>query len=29
MNFQLHHVVADITAATGMRVIRAILAGEL
>jgi transposase len=28
MNLQLHHVVADITGATGMRVIRAILAGE-
>ena len=28
MNLQLHHVVADITAATGMRIIRAILAGE-
>jgi hypothetical protein len=28
MNLQLHHVVADITGATGLRVIRAILAGE-
>jgi transposase len=28
MNLQLHHVVDDITAATGMRIIRAILAGE-
>ena len=28
MNFQLHHVVADITGATGLRIIRAILAGE-
>jgi transposase len=28
MNLQLHHVVADITGATGMRIIRAILAGE-
>jgi transposase len=28
MNLQLHHVVTDITGATGMRVIRAILAGE-
>jgi transposase len=28
MNLQLHHVIADITAATGMRIIRAILAGE-
>ena len=28
MNFQLHHVVADITGTTGLRIIRAILAGE-
>ena len=28
MNLQLHHVVADITGATGMRIIRAIAAGE-
>ena len=28
MNLQLRHVVADITAATGLRIIRAILAGE-
>ena len=28
MNLQLHHVVADITGTTGLRVIRAILAGE-
>src|SRR3982075_4305143 len=28
MNLQLHHVVADITGATGMRIIRTILAGE-
>ena len=28
MNVQLHHVVADITGATGLRIIRAILAGE-
>lgn len=28
MNLQLQHVVADITGATGMRIIRAILAGE-
>lgn len=28
MNLQLHHVVADITGATGMRIIRAIVAGE-
>ena len=28
MNLQLHHVVADITGATGLRIIRAILAGE-
>src|SRR5690242_13883888 len=28
MNIQLHHVVADITGATGMRIIRAIIAGE-
>src|SRR4051812_36187095 len=27
MNLQLHHVVADITGATGLRIIRAILAG--
>ncbi|WFU39925.1 IS110 family transposase [Bradyrhizobium sp. CB82] len=27
-NLQLHHVVADITGATGLRIIRAILAGE-
>ena len=28
MNLQLHHVIADITGATGMRVIRTILKGE-
>ena len=28
MNVQLHHVVADITGATGLRIIQAILAGE-
>lgn len=28
MNLQLHHVVADVTGVTGMRIIRAILAGE-
>src|SRR5467141_2771930 len=28
MNLQLHHVVADITGATGLHIIRAILAGE-
>lgn len=28
MNLQLHHVVSDITGATGMKIIRAILAGE-
>src|SRR4051812_25381764 len=28
MNLQLHHVVADITGATGLRIIRAILAGK-
>src|SRR5882724_2273747 len=28
MNLQLHHVVSDITSATGMRIIRAIVAGE-
>jgi len=28
MNLQLHHVVADVTGATGMRIIRAIVAGE-
>jgi transposase len=28
MNLQLHHVVADITGATGLRILRAILAGE-
>src|SRR5919112_5565925 len=28
MNLQLHHVVADITGVTGMRIIRAITAGE-
>lgn len=28
MNLQLHHVVADITGATGMRIIRAIVSGE-
>jgi transposase len=28
MNLQLHHVVADITGATGLRIIRAILAGD-
>jgi transposase len=28
MNHQLHHVVSDITGATGLRIIRAIIAGE-
>src|SRR5580693_9716526 len=28
MNLQLHHVVSDITGATGMRIIRAFVAGE-
>jgi len=28
MNIQLHHVVSDITGATGMRIIRAIIGGE-
>lgn len=28
MNLQLHHVVSDITGATGMRIIRAIISGE-
>jgi transposase len=28
MNLQLHHVVSDITGATGLRILRAILAGE-
>ncbi len=28
MNLQLHHVVSDITGTTGMRIIRAIIAGE-
>lgn len=28
MNLQLHHMVSDITGATGMRIIRAIVAGE-
>ncbi|MCF5097115.1 IS110 family transposase [Pseudomonas gessardii] len=28
MNLQLHHVVADVTGVTGMRIIRAIVAGE-
>jgi len=28
MNLQLHHVVTDITGATGLRIIRAIVAGE-
>jgi hypothetical protein len=28
MNLQLHHVVSDITGATGMGIIRAIIAGE-
>ncbi len=28
MNVQLHHVVSDITGVTGMRIIRAIVAGE-
>jgi hypothetical protein len=28
MNLQLHHVVSDITGASGMRIIRAVLAGE-
>jgi transposase len=29
MNLQLHHVVADITGLTGMRIVRAIAAGEI
>lgn len=28
INLQLHHVVADITGTTGLRIIRAILTGE-
>ena len=28
MNLQLHHVVSDITGATGMRIIQAIVSGE-
>jgi hypothetical protein len=28
MNVQLHHVVSDITGVTGMKIIRAIVAGE-
>lgn len=28
MNIQLHHVVTDITGATGMKIIRAIVGGE-
>ena len=28
MNVQLHHIVSDITGATGMRIVRAIVAGE-
>jgi transposase len=28
MNLQLHHVISDITGATGMKIVRAILAGE-
>ncbi len=28
MNIQLHHIISDITGATGMRIIRAIVAGE-
>ncbi len=28
MNLQLHHVISDLTGATGMRIVRAILAGE-
>jgi hypothetical protein len=28
MNLQIHHVISDITGATGMRIIRAIVAGE-
>jgi transposase len=28
MNLQLHHVVSDVTGATGMRIIRAVVAGE-
>jgi transposase len=28
MNLQIHHVVSDITGATGMRIIRAFVAGE-
>jgi transposase len=28
MNLQLHHVVSDVTGATGMRIIRALVAGE-
>lgn len=29
MNLQLHHVVQDVTGATGMKIIRSIVAGEL
>jgi hypothetical protein len=28
MNIQLHHIVSDITGTTGMRIVRAIVAGE-
>jgi transposase len=28
MNLQIHHVISDITGGTGMRIIRAIVAGE-
>src|SRR5207244_10562545 len=28
MNLQLHHVISDVTGATGMKIIRAIVAGE-
>jgi len=28
MNVQLHHVLSDITGETGMRIVRAIVAGE-
>jgi transposase len=28
MNIQLHHVIATVTGVTGMRIIRAIVAGE-
>jgi len=28
MNLHLHHVISDVTGVTGMRIIRAIVAGE-